>query len=163
MTVLSVGGYSSTIITANVGERDVDIPCNLDNFPGPLYWKRNGTLYDLYSVPGVRVQGFNITIPRVERSFNGETFQCLTYDRSGELLGEFITLHVNTGNWLLDYVAAIIMDLSHYNGLLLCGRGVGRGARGAGATPIFLDGGSPPQYLTLAPSQTGSQTAPMRA
>ena len=59
---------------------NVNILCNLDHETGPLYWRINGLVFDLYSVPeAFEAEGYvGLVIPRVHRGMDGWTFQCFT-------------------------------------------------------------------------------------
>lgn len=74
------------------------IPCNLNDFTGPIYWLINDLIYDLYSVPGYIIYDFSaIILPRVGRRLNGYTFQCFTFVNSERRLGDIIHLTVLFG------------------------------------------------------------------
>ena len=62
--------------------RNVDILCNLDRQFHPLYWKIQGQIYDLYSIPELFIirEHEAITIPTVDRRMDGWDFQCFTVD-----------------------------------------------------------------------------------
>lgn len=79
------------------------IPCSLNNFPGPLYWIIDELIYELYSVPGFIVNGLEaITIPTVDRTLDGQSFQCLTFHNSSPVdprLGSLTTLRVFYGTF----------------------------------------------------------------
>ena len=59
---------------------NVNILCDLTRQPDPLYWRINGSVFDLYSVPAIfETDGFaSLTIPTVNRHMDGWTFQCFT-------------------------------------------------------------------------------------
>ena len=63
---------------------NVDILCNIDRQLHPLYWKIQGKIYDLDSIPEFfDVHGHEaLNLQNVDRRLNGWSFQCFTIDTS---------------------------------------------------------------------------------
>ena len=61
---------------------NVDILCNLVRQFHPLYWRIQGRIYDLFSIPELFIirEHEAITIPTVDRRMDGWDFQCFTVD-----------------------------------------------------------------------------------
>lgn len=81
----------------------VDILCNLDirRFH-LLYWRIEGRIYELYSVPAVfRVSGGKDLSIRVDRRMDGWSLQCFAINSEGGLFPDEITvLDILSGRFL---------------------------------------------------------------
>lgn len=93
-------GQPDTIVVEGLSI-NVNIPCNLNQQTGALYWKINDLIFDLYSVPELfETNGYaGLTIPRAHRGMDGWRFQCFTVaDVNSDFnLGELTILTVLYG------------------------------------------------------------------
>lgn len=97
-----VAGQPSVEIRVVEGlSSNINIPCDLDRQFHPVYWKIQGRVYDLYSIPRIfeMISHESITLPTVDRRMNGWTFQCFAIDPANEGLNEgtYTTLTVLYG------------------------------------------------------------------
>ena len=76
----------------------MEISCDLT---GWVYWKINGLIYSRDGLPDIyNIEGNNLILPRVDRTLDGYTYQCLAVERNGERLGSITILRVVYGMYV---------------------------------------------------------------
>jgi hypothetical protein len=90
---------------------NVDILCSLDRQLHPQYWKIEGRVYDLYSVPEIfEVRGHEaVRLANVDRRMDGWTIQCFTIGNEEDNLGIITILNVRGEQYTISWGTPMFM------------------------------------------------------